>query len=214
MMSTSLEDGPLNGHLSPDLEFDQDVPAERGQTESDLSDSHREHVNEPSPTPPDSPNIVPNHVEGEVDLSDSDEPTPDNASDDAEFDMEESPPSQHEDAAETRSSSSDSNQAPKRKAAVVEDDFMRANPELYGLRRSVSAQYKLTQKILANSFPAPPTTTETNCKLLRFAFAPELLTDRDFRLIRKAQDQTPRLQTAANPNAAGSTVPASVSRII
>jgi chromodomain-helicase-DNA-binding protein 1 len=145
-MSTSLEDGPLNGHLSPDVEFDQDVSAEHDLNESDLSDSHREHANEASPTPSDSANHVPDHVTREGDMSDSDEPTPDNASDDAEFDMEESPPSQHDDVAETRSSSSESNQTSKRKAAVAEDDFMRANPELYGLRRSVSTQQKLTHK--------------------------------------------------------------------
>lgn len=82
-----------------------------------------------------------NHTNHSQDQSESDIPSPANASDDAEFDMQESLPSQHEDVIEDvqeRPSSSDSNRAPKRKAAVVEDDFMRADPELYGLRRSVS----------------------------------------------------------------------------
>lgn len=138
-MSASVEGGPLNGHLSPAQESDQDVHSERAPTESDLSDAHHEPADDSSHAPSHSPRNLPIHANGEMDVSESDEPTPDHASEDAEFDMEESPPSQHDDVAEARSTSSDSSRAPKRKAANVdEDDFMRANPELYGLRRSVS----------------------------------------------------------------------------
>lgn len=70
-------------------------------------------------------------------MSESDNASEDNASDDGDFDMEESIPSQHDDAEEERASSIDSNRVPKRKAAVAEDEYIKANPELYGLRRSV-----------------------------------------------------------------------------
>lgn len=138
-MSTSVEGGPLNGHLSPEPEYERDAHSEPAQSDSDLSDAHREPVDEPSPTPSNSVQNTSKYADGEVDLSASDdEPTPDNAFEDAEFDMEESPPSQHDDAVETRSSSSDSNRASKRKVSAAEDHYMRENPELYGLRRSVS----------------------------------------------------------------------------
>ncbi|KAM5380488.1 hypothetical protein ACJA88_004817 [Fusarium oxysporum] len=69
-------------------------------------------------------------------MSASEQSSEDNASDDGDFDMEESLPSQNEDAMEDRDSSTDSNRASKRKAPVEEDEYIKANPELYGLRRS------------------------------------------------------------------------------
>lgn len=138
-MSTSVEGGPLNGHLSPEPEYDQNSHSEAAQSDSDLSDVQREPADEPSPSPSDSVLENSKYVDGEMDMSASDdEPTPDNAFEDAEFDMEESPPSQHDDAVETRSSSSGSHRASKRKVSPAEDQYMRDNPELYGLRRSVS----------------------------------------------------------------------------
>jgi chromodomain-helicase-DNA-binding protein 1 len=58
-------------------------------------------------------------------------------SEDADFEME-SPPMANLDAA--MSSSDDSHKAPKRKAAasIEEDEHILNNPELYGIRRSVS----------------------------------------------------------------------------
>lgn len=138
-MSTSVEGRPLNGHLSPEPEYEQDAHTEPAQSDSDLSDAHREPVDEPSPTSSDNDPQTSKYADGEMDMSASDdEPTPDNAFEDGEFDMEESPPSQHDDAVETRSSSSGSQQASKRKVSAAEDQYMRENPELYGLRRSVS----------------------------------------------------------------------------
>lgn len=61
-----------------------------------------------------------------------------NVSEDADFDMEESPAASHSDAAQDeRSASNDSRQSSKRKVATEEEDYIAANPELYGLRRSV-----------------------------------------------------------------------------
>jgi chromodomain-helicase-DNA-binding protein 1 len=71
-------------------------------------------------------------------MSESEQSTPDNADEDGDFDMQESLPSQHDETAEDHASSTDSNRASKRKAPMGEDDYIKANPELYGLRRSVS----------------------------------------------------------------------------
>lgn len=70
-------------------------------------------------------------------MQDSDGSDEDNASDDGDFDMQPSPASHHEEAADDRASSSDSNRGSKRKAPVDDEDYIKANPELYGLRRSV-----------------------------------------------------------------------------
>ena len=62
-----------------------------------------------------------------------------NASDDADFDMEDDLPSPQTDGAANgaASSSQASSRAAKRKAGTGEDEYIKANPELYGLRRSV-----------------------------------------------------------------------------
>lgn len=75
-------------------------------------------------------------------MSESDGSSPGNASHDGDFDMEESAPSprDHEHAEHhqlDRASSSDSITNTKRKSEFDEEEYIRANPELYGLRRSV-----------------------------------------------------------------------------
>lgn len=61
----------------------------------------------------------------------------DNQSDDADFDMEASPAASHSDGAQDeRSASNSSRQSTKRKTTNDEEDYIKANPELYGLRRS------------------------------------------------------------------------------
>lgn len=82
-------------------------------------------------------------------------------SDDAEFDMEDSPAPVVTNGERDGSSSADSRRPLKRKAAV-EDQHMLANPELYGLRRSVSfpLRYKLLASLLTwnsgSTSPTPP----------------------------------------------------------
>ena len=138
-MSALTEGGPLNGHISPE---EIDIPGaasdQRG-SDSDPSDARPQMSDRRSPSPPAHAEDELNGVDEGHDPAESDASTPDNASEDADFDVQESPASNHDEAMPDRPSSSDSNRAPKRKAAVVEDDFMRANPELYGLRRSVRA---------------------------------------------------------------------------
>ena len=59
-------------------------------------------------------------------------------SDDGDFDMETPPLADADSPGDARSSSQDSRRNGKRKAGADHDDYMLENPELYGLRRSVS----------------------------------------------------------------------------
>jgi chromodomain-helicase-DNA-binding protein 1 len=64
--------------------------------------------------------------------------SPNDASEDADFDMEASQASQHdEEMVDERASSGSSIATTKRNTTVAEDDYIRMDPELYGLRRSV-----------------------------------------------------------------------------
>jgi chromodomain-helicase-DNA-binding protein 1 len=136
MMSTPAEGGPSNGHLSPIPLAERNIVTRRAPSESDLSDAGNEPMVESSHSPSDDADDASAHIDETHVMSESDESSQGNASDDAEFDMPDAHvPSDAE--AEERASSSDSNRATKRKAPAEEDDYIRANPELYGLRRSV-----------------------------------------------------------------------------
>ena len=79
-------------------------------------------------------------AEAELDVNGPGESSGDEAqaSDDADYDMEESAAaSQSDENRDDRSTSRESRRAPKRKAVAEEDEYIRENPELYGLRRSV-----------------------------------------------------------------------------
>lgn len=129
----------MNGHTSPQLPIISGAVSDSRASDSDASEAEdNPAVTSRSPSISNDQDEL-NGVDEGNDVEESDVPTPDNASEDADFDVQPSPQSQPDEAMEDRPSSSDSNRAPKRKAAVVEDDFMRANPELYGLRRSVRA---------------------------------------------------------------------------
>jgi hypothetical protein len=125
------------------------------QSDSDLSD-----VQEPPPArPSSSPEPEPVELTGELadgqDFAESEDSSDGNASDDADFDMEDDVPSpQSEPAADdAESSSRDSSRAAKRKAATNEDAYIKANPELYGLRRSVRRHVPLHS---SNALTAQP----------------------------------------------------------
>lgn len=142
-MSSSPEPSFANGHHSPLDELDVDNVADNAQSESDLSEVNDTVVAQPLP----SISAYPHHSrEGDKvdmdspDAAESSEDGIDNASDDADFDMEDSPAASQSDAAQDdRSASNESRPAAKRKVPIIveEDEFMRTNPELYGLRRSV-----------------------------------------------------------------------------
>ncbi|KAH8837459.1 hypothetical protein MCOR27_004667 [Pyricularia oryzae] len=138
-MSTSPEPCPTNGHHS-DIVVDPDIPGMNGhRSDSDLSDAAEGEVEVQMPSPdsePESPN--PAQDADDVDDHEVSEPSDNDASEDGDFDAAESPASARIDAQQSeRSSSADSRRHAKRKAAgALEEDFMRENPELYGLRRS------------------------------------------------------------------------------
>lgn len=136
-MSTPTIGGHSNGHLSPDDEIDSNFDASGRVDDNDSPEPDNHLLDRSSPSPSDDANDASNIANDDVQMSESEQSSEDNASDDADFDMEESAPSQNGDAVEERASSSDSTRASKRKAPVGEDEYIKANPELYGLRRSV-----------------------------------------------------------------------------
>ncbi|KAF2222920.1 P-loop containing nucleoside triphosphate hydrolase protein [Elsinoe ampelina] len=71
--------------------------------------------------------------------SESDDEEDAEGEDDADFDMESPPPEDNVERPQSQSSD-DSLRPSKRKASQEEDDFMKQNPELYGLRRSHRAR--------------------------------------------------------------------------
>lgn len=137
-MSTSPEPSPPNGHISPPLDDSTIAYVNGDQSDSDLSDVQAADIDEPSPESVDQPDSS-NDVKAEDDSREPSEASDNDVSDDADFDMAESLASgQSNHDRDERSSSNDSRRAPKRKAGpVLDDDFIRNDPELYGLRRSV-----------------------------------------------------------------------------
>lgn len=141
MSSSSPEPAAANGY-SPSPEHDGDVAADGHQSESDLSevnDTVIAHPIRPASTAARESPVEENTYAEEHEAIESSDSENDNVSDDADFDMEESPaPSQSDAAQDDRSTSNDSRRAAaKRKVTNDEEDFINANPELYGLRRSV-----------------------------------------------------------------------------
>ena len=139
-MSTPIIGDSTNGHLSPNHEMTSIRVAERPRLASDPPHLPNGIVDRPSPSSSD------HHREASLPLQDIESVSPsepsekDNVSEDADFDTERSPETQHEEeevVEENQESSDDSNNATKRKGAPGETDYMNANPELYGLRRSV-----------------------------------------------------------------------------
>jgi chromodomain-helicase-DNA-binding protein 1 len=124
-----------NGHTTP-LETptltNDDAPYD---SESDLSEVAIPIVDEPSPAT--STNHQSEFGAQDTDASESSAAEAQDESDDADFDMEDSPaPAVTNSGRDDRSTSTESRRPAKRKLAP-EEDHMRANPELYGLRRSV-----------------------------------------------------------------------------
>jgi chromodomain-helicase-DNA-binding protein 1 len=162
-MSTPPLGGPSNGHLSPEHEMGISLEIETHRSDSNSPEPHISPSNRSSTSPSDDANDISNHIDNDVQMSESDNASEDNASDDGDFDMEESVASQHDDAEDMRASSTDSNRVPKRKANVAEDEYIKANPELYGLRRSVRLEnFSLTVTDHANASTDSPTRTTKN----------------------------------------------------
>jgi chromodomain-helicase-DNA-binding protein 1 len=127
-----------NGHLSPlvnELVASEDAPYE---SESDLSEIREPPAAAPTSLSTSSTPQQPEFGHQDLESSQSSDAENQNASDDADFDMEDSPvPSPSHNSRHERSSSPDSRRPSKRKLGVEDDEHIKANPELYGLRRSV-----------------------------------------------------------------------------
>lgn len=112
----------------------------RNDSDSDLSDVAPQQDDAPSPGSASGDSPAPQQA---VDASDHEsEPSDNDASDDGDFDAAESPASAPVNVEQSEASSSTSSSsrraAAKRKAGgSLEEEYMRENPELYGLRRSV-----------------------------------------------------------------------------
>lgn len=115
-----------------------DNVANGDQSDSDLSDVHPANHRAKSP---DTPELLDSTmvVNPELTIQEASDSTDNDAYGDADYDMEASPqsaPSDHDQ--NQQPSSDDSPPSSKRKApAATDDEYMRENPELYGLRRSV-----------------------------------------------------------------------------
>ena len=140
-MSTTPDPGPVNGHASPSADEYSTHMADDARSDSDLSDTQPAGVNAASPesadavgSPDEGPEFAPEDQEEPSDSSDHD------AQDDGDFDAAGSPASMqsNDNDASDRAGSASARAVAKRKTAqTTEDDYMRENPELYGLRRSV-----------------------------------------------------------------------------
>ena len=129
-----------NGHLSPP----STKPATNGsvtpQSESDLSEAL---------DTPNAPSTLPNSEQndggksGQMRASDDESLQDEDAvgSDDPDYDMATPPTGNAGSHIADRSPSQDSPRQRKRKAGPENDDFMLNDPELYGLRRSVSQSW-------------------------------------------------------------------------
>ena len=137
-MSTSPEPSPANGHLSPAADEVTVRYANGDQSDSDLSDVQAADVDELTPDSADDVDAAHDAVAPNG-FGEASEPSDNDGSDDADFDMAESVASATSDPNNDQAASSnDSQRAPKRKAPLAqEDDYIRNDPELYGLRRSV-----------------------------------------------------------------------------
>lgn len=136
--SSSTPDLPYsNGHLSPPSAKPATNGAVTPQSESDLSEAL---------DTPNVPSILPNSERndglknGQVKASDNESLQDEDAvgSDDPDYDMTTPPTGNAGSPSEDRSPSQDSPRQRKRKADPEHEDYMLNNPELYGLRRSVS----------------------------------------------------------------------------
>ncbi|KAI0160978.1 hypothetical protein GGR52DRAFT_576390 [Hypoxylon sp. FL1284] len=143
-MSSSPEPSSVNGDASPETRAGARMALSDRASESDLSDVDVNENAAPAESSSSSParNQSPGNLEPDLDSQDDAESSDNNegennASDDADFDMDESPAPSHSDAPQDeRSTSNSSRRIPKRKAITDEDEYIRENPELYGLRRS------------------------------------------------------------------------------
>ncbi|GJN68631.1 hypothetical protein PLICBS_002674 [Purpureocillium lilacinum] len=166
-MSSPTEGEAVNGTVSP-AEYKASPPlADSNRSESEHLDSQNTPAERSSASPVENHNgDAPNHFQEDRRMSDSEESSAGNASDDGDFDMQDGVLSDHDDDADrNRASSADSSRPSKRKNPLEVDDYIQANPELYGLRRSTRAREtrKLAESTSKRGTPAlQPSTNESD----------------------------------------------------
>lgn len=139
MASIESPQPAMNGHLSPNPTSTVPPKDTTAVTESDLSevrdDAQLEVLSDPPSSSPDPES--PDAYEQDLSASDEDSDQDAEGSDDADYEDIHPAAAQHEDSDRSRSPSIASDKSKKRKMSMDEEDYILANPELYGLRRSV-----------------------------------------------------------------------------
>jgi hypothetical protein len=121
-------------------------------SESDLSEVAIPIIDEPSPAT--STNHQPEFGAQDTEDSESSAAEAPDESDDADFDVEESPAAAITNSERlARSTSMESRRPAKRKLGIEEDEHILANPELYGLRRSVRYHHFRTLAVALTPSP-------------------------------------------------------------
>ena len=119
-----------NGHVS-ELDDDRLKPSPQPpRSESELSD-----LNDLPSAQYDEEDDAPADDDADDAIHDEDEDAP--GEEDADFDQETPPPEAADGIRYDRSSSDDSLRPGRRKTDIDDEEYMKQNPELYGLRRSV-----------------------------------------------------------------------------
>lgn len=128
-----------NGHLSPLA--DSVINAEElvSDTDSDLSDIHESNNLPAKNSTNGTLRFDGNEFVDRMDMESSNQDDVD-ASEDGDYDLETPEQVNADGEREGRSTSQESRRPAKRKAGVEDDEHIINNPELYGLRRSVSKE--------------------------------------------------------------------------
>lgn len=135
-----------NGHVSGLDANVADASPQATRSESDLSDVNDINHNQPTETGQDENAASEDDAMHNMVTSDEGDSADAAGEEDADFDEETPPPEPASGMRQERSESDDSQRSSKRKAGEVDDDeYMKQNPELYGLRRSVRIPSPLLQ---------------------------------------------------------------------
>ena len=153
-MSTSPEASPVNGHAYDSTNEHVENDSAGDQSESDLSDVQHADADADARSSGSVDAVVPAVKKPAVILQDPSDASDNDASDDADFDMADSPVSPGSIDDNAGEFSLESRPAPKRKPTqTLEDEYMRENPELYGLRRSVRGFSPQGARQFTNTYP-------------------------------------------------------------
>lgn len=143
-MASPPETGPVNGLVPPPTLMSTEFDTGDHQSDSDLSEAQDVVVADPATRVP-AANLengsAPNHAGHDAYASDGDmnsASTHDEASDDGDFDIDDGAPSPRSVQERDERSPSQSSRPSSKRKSPSEDAYIQQNPELYGLRRSVS----------------------------------------------------------------------------